>query len=255
MSNSNALKSSLSGFIIAVIIVLSFLTVFLLLETVFPEIQNKGYFDSGLSLTQYVNPTYQFTSPIIFNKEIIIVPVTEIYSNGTHNEIDLPLKATIEQVFESTALSAQNPITVYTKVIFSIPDNSNIDLHEEYYMLFPFSQDISKKRPMFDDTQGMIVLKKINKIEFFGSGKIMYPFEGVQPFFKILKLDEILKTRVKDTGYVTGLNLTETIDGRSFLTIEPSSTTTILRTNVIIVALTFVVIAFGLTQIRRTYLQ
>lgn len=81
-----------------------------------------------------------------------------------------------------------------------------------------------------------------------------YPFEGTQPFFEIMTWDEISKIRQGDTAYITGFDLNKTIDGREFLIIEPSSVTTILRTNVIIVALTFVVIAFGLAQIRRKYL-
>jgi len=220
-----------------------------------PEIQQKGYFDSGLSLTQFVNPSYQYIPPMISSKNTTSVPVTMLFSNGSSNQIDYPIPAIVQHVFESPALSAQNPITVYSQVDFFIPENSNIVLEEEYYMVFPFSQDISKKRAMFQNTQGFLILKQISPSTFFGNTTIMYPFEGVQPFYKILTWDEVSKVRQGDTAYVTGLDLTETIDGQVFLTIEPSSTTTILRTNVIIVALTFAVIAFGLAQIHRTHLR
>ena len=245
MLNSNNLKPLLKGFVLAVIIALSITTIVLLLDLAF---------DSGLPISQFINPSYQFIPPLIAEKDTIAIPVTLIFPNKTSTETNYPLKTITQIVFESTALSAQNPITVYSKLIFDVPENLNIVLQEEYYMFFPFSQDISKKRAMFENTQGMIILKKINESEFFGTGKIMYPFEGEQPFFEIMTFDELSKNVQYTTAYISGLDLKETIDDHEFITIEPSSVTTILRTNVIIVALTFAVIAFGLAQIRRNYL-
>ena len=236
------------------IIALSILTILLLLEITLTDTQNYDYFDSGLSFSQYVNPSYQYIPPLIAEKDTITIPVKLIFPNGTSTEIDFPLKTITKLVFESTALSAQNPITVYSELTFDIPESLNIVLQDEYYMIFPFSQDLSKKRTMFEHTQGMIILEQINATKFFGTGKIMYPFEGVQPFFEIMTWDELSNNTQGDTAYITKFDLKTTIDEHNFVIIEPSSTTTILRTNVIIVALTFAVIAFGLTQIRRNYL-
>jgi len=254
MLNSNNLKRFFNGFVLSVIVVLSILTIVLLLETVFTNIQRSDYFDSDLSLSQYVNPQYQYIPPLIAEKNTITIPVKLIFPNGTSTDIKFPLKTITKLVFESTALSAQNPITVYAELTFDIPKNSGIVLQDKYFMIFPFSQDLSKKRVMFEQTQGVIVLEQIDSSKFYGTGKIMYPFDGVQPFFDIMTWDELSNIRQGDTAYVSGLDLNKTIGGRDFLIIEPSSTTTILRTNIIIVALTFVVIAFGLVQIRRNYL-
>lgn len=250
----NNLKKFFNGFILSVIIVLSILIILLLLETTFVDIQNYGYFDSSFSLSKYVNPSYEYVLPLIADKDTISIPITLIFSNGTSIETNYPLKTTTKLVFEATALSAQNPITVYSELIFYIPEDINIVLQDKYYMIFPFAQDISKKRTMFEHTQGMIVLDQIDETKFFGTGKIMYPFDGPQPFFEIMTGNELQQKRDGDVAYIAGLDLKETISEHNFLIIEPSSTTTILRTNIIIVALTFVVIAFGLAQVRRNYL-
>lgn len=229
--------------------IFSSVALLLIIETTSLDIQNFGYFDSGFSLSKFVNPDYQYIPPIIFGKGEVTGPVKLVFENGTSVTKSLSFNTATKLVFQTTALSAQNPITVYANVTFT--NSSRINLENTYYMFFPFSQDISKKRDKFEETQGIIILSKSGDTQYSGTGKIMYPFEGPKPVFDILTYDEIQKYQDGDIAFLSGISLVKEINGFEFLNIEASSNTTILRTNVIIIALTFILIAFGLVQIRK----
>lgn len=233
------------------IIFFSILGTILLIETGISDIQVYGYFNSGFSFSNFVNPKYVFVSPILLEKDLITIPIALHFPNGTVTNTTYPLNSGTKIIFESTALSAQNPIKIFSELNIKIPDNMPIKLQNQYFMVFPFSQDVSMKYDKFEQTTAFITLNRITENQFRGNGTIMYPSEGIQPFFNILTWDELQKNRLGDTAYHNPSDIQYEVDGKPFLIIEPSSTTTLLRTNIIIVALTFVVIAFGLEQIRK----
>ncbi|AJZ75173.2 hypothetical protein [Candidatus Nitrosotenuis cloacae] len=228
--------------------------------------QANGFTVLGLSLLIILtiiaylglfNPTYEFVPPIVVEKDAILA-VQEYIPNGEnqtirkiiashHSETNLLLK--------TTALSAQNPITVEVTMEFpDLPEDAWNLLDEEYFIMFPFA--VNSEKSLMDNqyyTANFPIKKNNDDRKYFGSGMIKYTFEGDKPFFVLLTANEINRFRSGDIAKLPQSYIQQSLEKGVFLQIEPSSTTTTLHTNNIVLALTCIVIAFGILQIRLSW--
>lgn len=206
------------------------------------------------ALLGYFNPVYEFVPPIILTDEKIIAVQTyfDIKTGELIREVITNYGSEMNLIFRTTALSAQNPITVEATLDFlDLPNEAWIELDQNYYMIFPFAVN-SKKSQQDDNYYTAIIPLEKNKTlkKYYGDGEIKYTFEGEKPFFVLLTWDELKAHTKGDIAKIPESYLKKELEGESLLRIEPSSTTTTLQTNNIIITLTFVVIAFGIMEFR-----
>ena len=186
------------------------------------------------ALLGYFNPVYEFVPPIILTDEKIIAVQTyfDVKTGEPIREVITNYGSEMNLIFRTTALSAQNPITVEATLDFlDLPNEAWIELDQNYYMIFPLEKNKTLKK-------------------YYGDGEIKYTFEGEKPFFVLLTWDELEAHTKGNIAKIPESYLKKELEGESLLRIEPSSTTTTLQTNNIIIALTFVVIAFGIMEFR-----
>lgn len=275
-------RKAISIFTLIGIIFFGGLSILTFLEIIDNNIAEKGIFELGFSISHFINPEYEYAPPIIKQKDIVEIPTILDFQNGTTKNITLGITGTIELVFKSTALSSQNPIKVNAKVSFPwieeewrllleeelggtledkyiVVDDSLITseedlwikLGDQYFLVFPFAQNYPRDQTSNTYFSAMFPIEKnIETKQYLGGDIIMYPFHGEMPFFELFTLDELLQVTEGTTAYIAGSSIDETLQGKPLLIIEPSSVTTILRTNILIIGLTSAVIAFMIIQLR-----
>lgn len=257
---------------------LSILTFF---EVIDNNIAEKGIFELGFSISHFINPEYEYAPPIIRQKDMIEIPIILKFQNGTTKNTTFGITGNTELVFKSTALSSQNPIKVNATVSFPwieqewrrLLEKESGDtledmyiliegavimseedlwnrLDNQYFLVFPFAQNYPRDPTSNTYFSAMFPIEKnIKTKQYLGAEIIMYPFHGEIPFFELFTQDELQQITEGTTAYVAGSSIDETIQGKPLLIIEPSSVTTVLRTNILIIALTSAVIAFMIAQL------
>ena len=200
------------------------------------------------------NPVYDFVPPIIITNEQIIAVQEhiEVETGETIRKVIAQYDPEMNLVFKTTALSAQNPIKVEADLDFlNLPDAPWNALDENYYLVFPFAVNIQKSEMDGKYYGAVIPIKKIeDSKKYYGEGEIKYPFEGEKLFFVLLTWSELEAHSNGVIAKIPESYIEKEMGKESLLRIEPSSTTTTLLTNNMIIALTFVVIAFGIMQFR-----
>ena len=276
-------KEVISILTLAGIIFFGGLAVLLFLEIVDTNMAEKGIFELGFPISHFINPEYEYAPPIIRQQDIVEIPVILDFQNGTTKSTTFGITGEVKLVFKATALSSQNPIKVNATMNFpwleeewrhfleeefrvtlenkyvSVGDSFIkseedlwIELEDQYFLVFPFAQNYPRNQTSNTYFSAMFPIEKnIETKQYLGGRIIMYPFHGEKPFFELFTRDELLQiAEGGTTAYIAGSTIDETLQGEPLLIIEPSSVTTILKTNILIIALTSTVISFMIVQLR-----
>ncbi len=265
------------------------LSVLSFLEIIDHNIAEKGVFGVGFSISNYINPQYEYAPPIIRIPDAVSIPINFVFENGTEKSTTFKITGHVELVFKATALSSQNPIKVKATMSFprledqwkqflledaGMPSEGKymvlndslilseedlwhkLKLDEQYFLVFPFAQNHPRNQTSNTYFSAMFPIEKnIETKQYLGNGTIMYPFHGDMPFFELFTRNDLLEITEGTTAYIAGSTIDETLQGKPLLIIEPSSVTTILRTNILIIALTSVVISLMIVQLRLQLLK
>ncbi|MEW6605625.1 MAG: hypothetical protein AB1351_13190 [Thermoproteota archaeon] len=169
---------------------------------------------------------------------------------------DTPPELNISVVFNTTSLSAQNPITVEVRLWPTEdfkrykPDPWDEHYPDHEYLVFPYAlkYPLTKLEGGDYEAAAIRVNKSDNPREFYGKGQIIYPFEGRYGYLFVGQTEMNEKRQENGLTNFDAVNLTNRIHNATYFNVGSSDEVTNLRNNNIFLALTLVFVAFGVAQ-------
>lgn len=161
----------------------------------------------------------------------------------------------IDVFFNSTSLSAQNPIDVVGR---AYPTNQFTDVNtlwetlpNNIYLIFTDSLEYPVNRNADAYFEGLIQLNKTDSpMEYVGIGKIIYQFEGDYKYYIMHKDEFDSIASVPGYQFVTDEVLTDE-RASSIFHVDSSEVTMTLQSNQIFLGITWIVVVFGIIQLHH----
>lgn len=205
-----------------------------------------------------LNPQYNYTPPNLTDNSIL--EQFKIENNTIKlDSIQFLQGMTLQAIFKSTSLSAQNPITVTAN--FSLANGTiNPTVWKTYpshfYLMFPTS--LSEPSQLLDNggyATGIIVLNKYDHPQTYHTPtdeiqQIKFQFEGDHGF-AILDDNDLSNHSVNGIPVFTDKDMAKLVSNFTKIHVNSSDTTTNLRTNSITLCLTFVLIGLGVVGTKK----